>query len=212
MRRWYPAFAGVPPPLLFMREDKSKWRVVDREERFSQFATGPTRNSDADRVARALALSAPAIAGEGDHWSSRSERTVVEGARDAELRFRCRKFSLQEEASGYVPTSSRLLRRVKACAPSTTLLRRVVPLPRYRGGGWSAPLRGDGRVTCAKPPRRVRDRHAAFRCAQCHDQGRAPCRAQPQARSRRDRAFAGVAQGAAQFRHRRRPPRRADRL
>ena len=35
-------------------------------------------------------LSAPAIAGEGDHWSSRSERTVVEGAQDSELRCRCR--------------------------------------------------------------------------------------------------------------------------
>jgi hypothetical protein len=35
-----------------------------------------------DRVVRTSALtpSAPAIAGEGDHWSSRSERTVVEGA------------------------------------------------------------------------------------------------------------------------------------
>src|SRR5580692_12750403 len=91
MRRWYPAFAGVPPPLFYLREDKSKWRVVEREERFSQFATGPTRNSGADRVARtgSLAPSAPALAGEGDHWSSRSERTVVEGALDAELRDRC---------------------------------------------------------------------------------------------------------------------------
>jgi hypothetical protein len=44
-------------------------------------------------------LSAPAIAGEGDHWSSRSERTVVEGAPDSELRCRCRKFSSREEAS-----------------------------------------------------------------------------------------------------------------
>ena len=44
-------------------------------------------------------LSAPALAGEGDHWSSRSERTVVEGAPDAELRFRCTRFSSQEEAS-----------------------------------------------------------------------------------------------------------------
>jgi hypothetical protein len=35
-------------------------------------------------------FSAPAIAGEGDHWSSRSERTVVEGARDSELRCRCK--------------------------------------------------------------------------------------------------------------------------
>src|ERR1700734_4104416 len=40
-----------------------------------------------------------------------------------------------EEASEHVWASRRLLRRVEACAPSTTLLRRVVPLPRYRGGG-----------------------------------------------------------------------------
>ena len=46
-----------------------------------------------------ISLYPPAIAGEGDHWSSRSERTVVEGAPDAELHFRCKKFSLQEEAS-----------------------------------------------------------------------------------------------------------------
>src|ERR1700688_1473407 len=32
----------------------------------------------------------PRQAGEVDHWSSRSERTVVEGAQDAELRCRCR--------------------------------------------------------------------------------------------------------------------------
>src|SRR5580692_3465038 len=80
-------------------------------------------------------LSAPAIAGEGDHWSSRSERTVVEGAPDAELRCRCKRFPSREEASEDVRTSLRLLRRVESCAPSTTLLRRVVPLPRYRGGG-----------------------------------------------------------------------------
>jgi hypothetical protein len=110
---------------------------------------------------RALAPSAPATAGEGDHWSSRSERTVVEGALESELRFLCKRFSLQEEASEHVWTSPRLLRRVEACAPSTalravplprfagadelrrvescapstTLLRRVVPLPRFRGGG-----------------------------------------------------------------------------
>jgi len=38
------------------------------------------------------------------------------------------------------------LRRVESCAPSTTLLRRVVPLPRYRGGGWS----GHGRRRCLR--------------------------------------------------------------
>src|SRR5580698_668987 len=41
----------------------------------------------------------------------------------------------EKRASENVRTSRRLLRRVEACAPSTTLLRRVVPLPRYRGGG-----------------------------------------------------------------------------
>jgi hypothetical protein len=32
----------------------------------------------------------PREAGEGDHWSSRSERTVVEGAQDSEFCCRCR--------------------------------------------------------------------------------------------------------------------------
>jgi hypothetical protein len=41
----------------------------------------------------------PREAGEGDHWSSRSERTVVEGAPDSKLRFRCKRFSSHEEAS-----------------------------------------------------------------------------------------------------------------
>jgi hypothetical protein len=112
---------GAPPPLIFWRQ---KLRGFGRQ------------NSDADCVAgtRAFAPSAPAVAGEGDHWSSRSERTVVEGARDVELRCRCKKFS-QEEASQNVWTSRRLLWHVESCAPSTTLLRRAVPLPRYRGGG-----------------------------------------------------------------------------
>jgi hypothetical protein len=46
-----------------------------------------------------LHSSAPAIAGEGDHWSSRSERTVVEGAPDSQLGCRYRRFSSREEAS-----------------------------------------------------------------------------------------------------------------
>jgi hypothetical protein len=94
MRRWLPCVCRRSASPFYSREDKSKWRVVDREERFSQFsqfAPRPTRNSDADRVARtgSLAPSAPATAGEGDHWSSRSERTVVEGAHDSKLRYRC---------------------------------------------------------------------------------------------------------------------------
>ena len=36
------------------------------------------------------------IAGEGDHWSSCSERTVVEGAQDSELRCRCRRITTAE--------------------------------------------------------------------------------------------------------------------
>jgi hypothetical protein len=35
----------------------------------------------------------PREAGEGDHWSSRSERTVVEGAPEPERRCRCKRFS-----------------------------------------------------------------------------------------------------------------------
>jgi hypothetical protein len=77
--------------------------------------------------------SAPAIAGEGDHWSSQSERTVVEGAPDSKLRCRRRRVFSQKEASEHVRTSRGLLRRVESCAPSTAL--RAVPLPRFRGGG-----------------------------------------------------------------------------
>src|SRR5580692_10214302 len=64
MRRWLPCVCRRSASPFYLREDKSKWRVVDREERFSQFAPGPTRNSDADRVARtgSFAPSAPAIA------------------------------------------------------------------------------------------------------------------------------------------------------
>jgi hypothetical protein len=38
----------------------------------------------------------PREAGEGDHWSSRSERTVVEGAQDSKLRSRCRTVNADE--------------------------------------------------------------------------------------------------------------------
>ena len=77
---------GAPPPLIFL-EAKDSWLW--------------SANLGRGCVARmrSLAPSAPAIAGEGDHWSSRSERTVVEGAPDSELRYRCREFSSHEEAS-----------------------------------------------------------------------------------------------------------------
>ena len=79
------------------------------------------------------------------------------------------------------------------------------------------PLRG--RLMKYRPPgladpqaaNRTASPHAPLRAPQRHDQGRAPRRAQPQARSRRGREPAGLAEGAAQFRHRRRSPRRGDR-
>jgi hypothetical protein len=87
------------------------------------------QNSGAKGAARTelLAPSAPAIAGEGDHWSSRSERTVVEGAPDSTCWCRCRTISVGAELA------LNRLHRVESCAPSTAL--RAVPLPRYRGGG-----------------------------------------------------------------------------
>ena len=68
----------------------------------------------------------PRQAGEGDHWSSRSERTVVEGARDSTHCWRCKTMNAGAELA------LKRLRRVEACAPSTAL--RAVTLPRYRGG------------------------------------------------------------------------------
>ena len=66
-------------------------------------------------------------AGEGGHWSSPSERTVVEGARDSTCWCCCRTIIVGAELA------LNRLRCVESGAPSTTL--RVVPLPRYRGGG-----------------------------------------------------------------------------
>jgi hypothetical protein len=57
------------------------------------------QNPDAGCVAGTQFLSAPAIAGEGDHWNSRSERTVVEGAPEPKLCCRRGRFCSQEEAS-----------------------------------------------------------------------------------------------------------------
>jgi hypothetical protein len=70
------AFSALRLPLFFWRQKTSGFG---------------RQNPDADGVAGTRILSAPAKAGEGDHWSSRSERTVVEGAQDAALRCRCRK-------------------------------------------------------------------------------------------------------------------------
>ena len=83
----------------------------------------------------------PREAGEGDHWSSRSERTVVEGAPDSQLRYRRReitaatlfRFTRKEASKLNVSARRQPSCNVEACAPSTAL--RAVPLPRYRGGG-----------------------------------------------------------------------------
>ena len=61
--------SGAPPPLILFGGESSVAFVLAAKLGCSRIArTG------------SLAPSAPAAAGEGDHWSSRSERTVVEGA------------------------------------------------------------------------------------------------------------------------------------
>src|ERR1700680_1998094 len=70
----------------------------------------------------------PREAGEGDHWSSRSERTVVEGAPDSQPRHRRQAIN--------VAADNTLNRRgrVESRAPSTTLLaQRGPPSPLSRG-------------------------------------------------------------------------------
>jgi hypothetical protein len=71
------ASVGAPPPLIFLEAKRSL-----------SFCAHASSGAIAPR-GRAHA-SAPAIAGEGDHWSSRSERTVVEGALAVLLRCCCR--------------------------------------------------------------------------------------------------------------------------
>src|ERR1700693_1046863 len=68
---------GALPPLIFL-EANASW-LWSTKLGYGRIAR-----------TRSLAPSAPAKAGEGDHWSSRSERAVVEGAPDSELRCWCR--------------------------------------------------------------------------------------------------------------------------
>jgi hypothetical protein len=67
-------------------------------------------------------------------WRGRGTRRFVVGARDDsdEVASVARG---RETSKLEIGVLWRRLRCVAACAPSTTLLRRVVPLPRYRGGG-----------------------------------------------------------------------------
>src|ERR1700722_2273943 len=113
---------GAPPPLIFFG-GKSLVALVGKPR------------AQVRRENEAACTIRPREAGEGDHWSSRSERTVVEGAQDSKLRFRCRRFSSHEEAS------ERKCWNITKTLAARCVLRPlhhpfgVVPLPRYRGGG-----------------------------------------------------------------------------
>src|SRR4029077_9259715 len=65
----------------------------------------------------------PREAGEGDHWSSRSERTVVEGAPDSKLRCRCRRF--------LVARRSERAKMFEYCRNVCEALKPAPPPPRY---------------------------------------------------------------------------------
>jgi hypothetical protein len=68
------------------------WRTIVRDRAYqicNKLAELALRAGMDCRAGRATTFR-PREAGEGDHWSSRSERTVVEGAPDSQLRCRCR--------------------------------------------------------------------------------------------------------------------------
>ena len=48
---------------------------------------------------------------------------------------KCLAYDVNADGQAFGRRIASTLRNVEARAPSTTLLRRVVPLPRYRGGG-----------------------------------------------------------------------------
>ncbi len=97
--------------------------------------------------------------------------------------------------------------RRRRCATPPTRPPRSGSRPRWRCGN-AMPKPGlDARAGAGRPPP-----HAPFRPAQRHDRRRAQDRARPEARLRRGRKPAGLAEGAGQLRHRRRPPRRGDAL
>jgi hypothetical protein len=62
-------------------------------------------------------------------------KVVCVVARNFKLRFRCGRFCSHEEASEYVWTSPRLLRRVESCAPPPPCFAGWSPSPASRGGG-----------------------------------------------------------------------------
>jgi hypothetical protein len=90
MRIFDDASVGVLPPLTGRKKKKSSVRLVrDVWCNDVLFWNGLAKLGRGVRRESAISFR-PREAGEGDHWSSRSERTVVEGAHDSELRRRCR--------------------------------------------------------------------------------------------------------------------------
>ena len=126
------------PPLPFLGPNRfraSRDHILLARTPFS-FARGKTRAPRCAARTGALAASAPAKRGRGTTgaraasepwWRGRRTRSFVSGAENSRRK--------KKRAREHVRRSPKFPRRVESCAPSTTLLRRVVPLPRYRGGG-----------------------------------------------------------------------------
>jgi hypothetical protein len=126
------------PPLPFLGPNRfraSRDRILPARAPFSIARGKPRAPRRAARM-RALAPSAPAKRGRGttgareasEPWRrGRLTRSFVSGAENSRRK--------KKRAREHVRRSPKFPRRVESCAPSTTLLRRVVPLPRYRGGG-----------------------------------------------------------------------------
>jgi len=91
------------------------------------------KNSGAQRAARTRLLSAPAKRGRGDHWSSRSERTVVEGAlapRDMRAPSRIVGTAQNLRRKLSVP-EARLWNRLRTRLPGQPIFRRQHPIGPY---------------------------------------------------------------------------------
>ena len=95
----------------------------------------------------------PREAGEGDHWSSRSERTVVEGAAGRGASFSLLgEFLCKKKQSEYVRTSLRLFAGVEFCAPlHHPASQGGPPPPLSRWPDEAHPLRGGGDLTTPQP-------------------------------------------------------------
>src|SRR5580704_11597913 len=95
----------------------------------------------------------PREAGEGDHWSSRSERTVVEGALDSPLRCCCRSVKADKFNSLKARNDSSSLS--SALNPASSKSRRRPRPFHHASRGPPSPLsRGRMKVTRPANPRR----------------------------------------------------------